>query len=75
MAILRSVDGKFYEVPDEDLSKHELAPEKVSELMAQRGPSGGGRIGPGGPGPGGDVDPYYYCWRNWRNCYCWRNCY
>lgn len=71
MAILRSVEGKFYEVPDKELSKLEVPAEKVKDLI---GPEGG--AGAPGPqaGPSGGVDPYW-CWRNWRNCYCWRNCY
>jgi len=38
MAILRSLDGKFYEVPDDQLEKYEVPPEKVGEM--------------GGPAPG-----------------------
>lgn len=71
MAILKSIEGKFYDVPDSDLSKMELSQDKVRELMEAGGPAGAG----------GDVEPYGvkirvgFCWRNWRNCYCWRNCY
>lgn len=72
MAILRSIEGKFYDVPDSDLSKLELSEDKVKELMESGGPAG----------PEGDVEPYGarrrrggFCWKNWRNCYCWRNCY
>jgi hypothetical protein len=73
MAILRSLDGKFYEVPDKDLENYEMPEERVKEIV---GPSAG-------QGGSGDVDPYgwkiYFggwrnCWRNWRNCG-WRNCY
>ena len=74
MAILRSVDGRLYDVPDDQLSNYEVAADKVNELMSEMGE------GPGGGGEGGDVQPYgwyrrrrYYwrnCWRNyWRNCY------
>lgn len=71
MAILRSVEGKFYEVPDKELSKLEVPADKVKDIIGNEG-------NPGAPGPQAGpsegVDPYW-CWRNWRNCYCWRNCY
>ncbi|MCG8559520.1 MAG: hypothetical protein MI824_06960 [Hyphomicrobiales bacterium] len=78
MAILRSVDGKFYEIPDEELGQFEVPAEKVNELMAAMG---GGE--PEGPPPGeGDVEPYHHRWHRrrryyWRNCWrnYWRNCY
>ena len=71
MAILRSVDGRLYDVPDDQLSDYEVPAEKVSELMAEQG---------GGEG-GGGVEPYGWGWRRrryyWRNCWrnYWRNCY
>ena len=55
MAILRSVDGKFYEVPDKDLEKFEIPADQVREKLgdqAQAEPGGPG-AGPGGPGGGG----------------------
>ena len=56
MAILRSVDGKFYEVPDKDLAKMEIPAdevrEKLGDLADQAGPAGPGP-GAGGPGGGG----------------------
>ena len=75
MAILRSVDGKFFDVPDKELDKFEVPAEQVKELLGAAGQMG--EAGPAAPMPqaqSGDVDPYW-CWRNWRNCYCWRNCY
>ncbi len=52
MAILRGMDGKFYDVPDEEAHKFEVPREKVKELLSKAGgPPGGG--GPGGGGPGG----------------------
>lgn len=53
MAILRSQDGKFFEVPDEALTKYEMSEEKVKELGGQteqgqqqqmQGPESGGGI-------------------------------
>jgi hypothetical protein len=32
MAILRSLDGKFFEVPDEQLKQYEMSDEKVKEM-------------------------------------------
>lgn len=59
MAILQSVDGKFYEVSDEDLEQYAVAEDKVNELMGEAGgPEGpGGPGGPGGQGPGGQQGP------------------
>ena len=76
MAILRSVDGKLYNVPDSDLSRFEVPADKVSELMAEMGTGEAG----GGEGPGGDVEPYHHRYRRrhyWRNHWnnCWLNCY
>lgn len=107
MAILRAMDGKFYDVPDAEASKFEVPREKVKELLEKAGgpgPQGGPGPGPGGgrgappggpggqvvvqifaagggqPGPSGpppqqgggegDVDPYWWVWRNfvpWGN--------
>ncbi len=74
MAILRSVDGRLYDVPDDQLGNYEVPAEKVGELMAEAGGE------PGPEGGGGGVDPYgihihfgHRRRRRWRNC--WRNCY
>jgi hypothetical protein len=59
MAILRSLDGKFFEVPDEELEKYEMSEEKVKEMggdpAEQEGPAEDQMmIPPGGEGmPGG----------------------
>ncbi len=53
MAILRSVDGTFYEVPDDQLDDFQIPPEEVKEKLQGSGeglPSG---PPPGGPPPGG----------------------
>ena len=52
MAILRSVDGKFYEVPDKDLEKFEVPADQVREKLGDNVQAGGGAPGPGGPGGG-----------------------
>ena len=51
MPVLRGMDGKFYDVPDDEAQKFEVPREKVKELLSKAGgpPSGGG--GPGRPGP------------------------
>lgn len=54
MPILRAMDGKFYNVPDDKAASYEVPREKVKELLEKSGapmPKGGGP-GPG-PGPGG----------------------
>ena len=52
MAILRGVDGKFYDVPDDQVAAFEVPREKVKELLEKSGaPASQGA--PGGGGPGG----------------------
>ena len=53
MAILRGIDGKFYEVPDDQVASFEVPRDKVKELLEKAGgpgPQGGPGQGPGGPG-------------------------
>jgi len=50
MAILRGLDGKFYEVPDTQLDSYLIPEDKVKEKMSEACPPGGGR---GGTPPGG----------------------
>lgn len=58
MAILRSVDGKFYEVPDKDLEKFEIPADQLKDKLGDQaegdpGGPGGPGAGPGGGGAGG----------------------
>jgi hypothetical protein len=49
------MDGKFYDVPDEDLQKFEVPRDKVKDLLSKAGgapPGGPGPGHPGGPHPG-----------------------
>lgn len=75
MAILRSRDGKFYDIPDGELESMEVPAERLKEVLGDMGPEGEA---------GGGVEPYGWGfrigwgWRNhWRNRWrnCWRNCY
>ena len=79
MAILRSNDGQFYNVPDNALSemripagqvKAQLTSAAAEDLVIQKEAGTGDSVTPHGYGHG--------CWRNcWRrNCWhnCWRNC-
>ncbi len=89
MAILRSMDGKFYNIPDDTLGEYEMGPDEVKEQIGEAagggGPQGGGPQGGGGGGPQGgpgQVQPQrggHGCWHNcWHNCWsrnCWRNCF
>ena len=89
MAILRSVDGKFYELSDDELEQYQVSEDLVSQIAqaigggGSGGPVGAPEAGPGGDeGPGGDVEPYHHRHRyrrryRWRNCWhnSWRNCY
>jgi hypothetical protein len=58
MAILQSVDGKFYEIADKDLEKYEVPADKVKDILAEMGPPKGGPAGgPGGMRKGGGASP------------------
>ncbi len=54
MAILMSVSGKFYEIPEEQLSQHEVPSDLVRQIasLVSQGPEGG------------EVEPYGYL--HWR---------
>ena len=70
MAILRSADGKFYDIPDADLAQYEIPADQVKGMLAEGGGPGPGP-GPGPPQGGGSVRPYQHC--GFRNCG-FRNC-
>jgi len=53
MAILRAMDGKFYDVPDAEASKFEVPRDKVKELLEKSGGPGPQGAPGGGGGPGG----------------------
>src|SRR5262245_2258650 len=60
MGILRALDGRFYEIPDEQMAKFLIPGDKVKERLQAAGiqaqPAGGGgppRGSQGGPPPGG----------------------
>jgi hypothetical protein len=53
MSVLRGPDGKFYDVPDDQLTKYAVPPEKVRETLERAGvpaPAGRPEHGPGGGG-------------------------
>jgi len=113
MPILQAMDGKFYDVPDDQAETYEVPRDQVKSLLEKAGlpatqgpgpqpgqgphpgqghgpgpgqmapptapvvvqifaaPTGGGQPmsgpppqGQGEPGKGGDVDPYWWIWRN-----------
>ena len=49
MAILKSADGKFYDVPDSQLGSLEIPADQVKQRLAE---AGGGPAGGSGAGPG-----------------------
>lgn len=59
MAILRSLDGQFYEIPDDQVAKFLIPAEKVKEklegagapMVPPEGPPSDAGPGPGGPPP------------------------
>jgi hypothetical protein len=55
MAIVRSVDGTFYDVPDSELEQYKVPPDQVKGLMegaGQKPPSGPQQQQPGKPNGG-----------------------
>ncbi len=55
MSVLRGPDGKFYDVPDDQLAKYAVPPERVKETLERAGvpmPAGRAEPGPGGGPPG-----------------------
>lgn len=71
MAILISRDGRFYDIPDSELSGLEIPAEKLEDVLSEMDPGGTD----GGVQPYGwkDCAPRHRWRNNWRNC--WRNCY
>ncbi len=45
MAVLSSIDGKFYEIPDDVAQRYELAADKVKEVLSKLDPE----LAEGGP--------------------------
>ncbi len=59
MPILQAMDGRFYDVPDEQAAQYEVPRDKVKELLDKAGvpaPSSG-QMPPQGPGPQGGGYP------------------
>ena len=54
MAILRSRDGKFYDIPDGELESMEVPAERLKEVLGDMGPEGEA---------GGGVEPYGWGFR------------
>jgi hypothetical protein len=50
MAIVRSEDGRFFDVDDGELEKHEIKPEDLPQNSVYARPQGGQMGGAGGPG-------------------------
>lgn len=72
MAILRSTDGKFYDVPDEQLEDKLIPGEEVKAKLEGAKPARREKSDD-------ELNANQSCWRNcfrnyWRRN-CWRNCY
>jgi hypothetical protein len=59
MPVLQAMDGKFYDIPDDEAVQYEVPREKVKELLEKSGaPTPQGGSGPSqGPGPRGGPGP------------------
>ena len=81
MAILRSMDGKFYNVPDSQLNAMLVPAEQVKAKLSAAEANSSMPDAAHEAADGDDmVTPHgRFGWRNcWsRNCWrnCWRNCY
>jgi hypothetical protein len=88
MAIVRSLDGRYFDVPDKDLDKCLVPADKVREKLEAAGVKGPISPGPqaamggmqaghqgGDPsmGPGAQGGVEAYNWCPWWNWYNWRN--
>ncbi len=72
MAILRSSDGKFYDVSDDQLEGKMIPADEVKSRLTKAGP------GPQEESASADVEAHGWCWRRnyFHNCWrrnCWRN--
>jgi hypothetical protein len=54
MAILRSVDGRFFEIPDDQVEKYLIPADKVKQKLES---SGAPMVPPSEGGPDGDPGP------------------
>ena len=79
MAILRSMDGKFYNVPDSELESRLVPAEEVKAKLNAATPAGAeAKNAPADDDsvvvPHGHHHCWHNCWRRncWRNC--WHNC-
>jgi hypothetical protein len=80
MAILRSIDGQFYNVPDSQLNAMLVPAEQVKAKLNAEASSSMPEAAHNAADGDDQVTPHGRCgWRNcWsRNCWrnCWRNCY
>src|SRR5438034_3734058 len=53
MAILRALDGTFYEVPDEQIAKYKIPEDKLKEKLGTQAPTESGGPPPEGGAPEG----------------------
>ena len=56
MAILRALDGTFYEVPDDQVAKYKIPDDKLKEKLGTQAPGDSAPEGPPESG-GGSVSP------------------
>lgn len=76
MAILRSMDGKFYNIPDSELESHLVPADEVKSKLNSAAPSEAESKNPQAKDDGAVV-PHGHGHRHWHNCWrrnCWRNC-
>lgn len=75
MAILRSMDGKFYNVPDSELESRLVPANEVKAKL--NAAASADTDNPSQSADDNDVVPHGWGHRHWHNCWrrnCWRNC-
>jgi hypothetical protein len=60
MAILESIDGRFYDIPDKELAQYVVPADKVGELLKEAGASA--PAGQPQPVAQGQVQAYHHGW-------------
>ncbi len=57
MAILRALDGTFFEIPDDQIAKFKIPPEKLKDKLGAQAPTDAGGPPEGGGGEPGGTSP------------------
>ena len=59
MALMKSIDGRLYNMPDENVAKYLVPPDKVAETLKEAGLQAPAGAGPASP-QAGQVQAYHW---------------